>query len=115
MEKKKSNWIDVISACGIILAVIAFIAIAVVFYQQNQKDLKVVADKAIALQQQKEKEKVSFEENQYKALSDYLKIDEKNILLSGENEEGYLVKTNKKSYTVIFNDDGNEIEKIIEN
>lgn len=108
MEKKKPFWNDMICFFGIILAAIGFIAITVVFLQNNKKDLEVVTEQVIALQQQKE-------EKQYEALSNYLKVDERNILISGENEDGYLVKTNKRSYTVIFNDDGNEIEKIIEN
>ncbi|WP_437834442.1 hypothetical protein ACQRXC_29390 (plasmid) [Niallia taxi] len=71
----------------------------------------------IALNEQQKKNKHSdlvFEENQYETMSNYLNTDEKQIIISGA-EDGYLVKTNGKSYTVIFNDDGKEIEKIIEN
>lgn len=59
--------------------------------------------------------KEKFKENQYETLSNYFTTDEKNIIMVGRDGDGYLVKTNKKSYTVVFNKDGKKIEKIIEN
>ena len=67
------------------------------------------------LEEINKKSNIAIEENQYETMSNYLKTDEENIIISGENGDGFLVKTNKKSYTVIFNDDGKAIEKIIEN
>jgi len=100
LEEKRFTWIDILFVCSIVVIVGFTIWGLFKLYTDHEEEKET-------LQQQ--------EENQYETLSDYLKTDEKNIIISGENTDGYLVKTNKKSYTVIFNDDGNEIEKIIEN
>lgn len=107
LEEKRFTWIDILFVCSIV--VVAGLTTWGVFniYKDSEEEKEAAKTYAITLQKQ--------EDNQYKSLSDYLKVDEKNIIISGENGDGYLVKTNKKSYTVIFNDNGKEIEKIIEN
>lgn len=70
--------------------------------------------------------KHEFETNVYKTLSDYLEVDNDKIYFEWtythevleeplkENVYKFIVKANKKTYIVTFNDNGKEIDKIKE-
>ncbi|MGE7191958.1 hypothetical protein [Lysinibacillus fusiformis] len=108
---ESKSWFDYVIYVALVLLVGGLIWSAITLYQgfkERSEAYDIAHEKLVQAE-------IEIEENQYKTLSDYLKEDEKNIIISSENGDGFLVKTNKKSYTVIFNDNGKEIEKIIEN
>lgn len=113
-KKKTSVWKDMGLVFSIFMGIV--LVLGIIIYagsftvSQTKKDFATIF-------QQKEKELKEIENNQYNTLSKKLDIDEKNIIISDNYKfnNSYLVKTNNKSYTVIFNENGKEIEKIVEN